>query len=542
MAAGSSINWDAVAATLDGRYNQALNANVSNFVMVKLSGHDNYEIWHAQMMCLLDVYNMRWFLQDHAWYSLRSPEIAKIYHNLLKGWVISSIDQHVLKSIQDSFYPKKSIQDASSLFHKLKCKYGPHTTDHLEGSTSPERLSKTDDRMLMDVLPNDSESTEYMMELLNATMEGSWWKAKAILKNHKDAATKAISKNGDTILHLAVREGKNYFVKQLLNFIKDGSEIKIRNVNGHTALHTAAIADNKQAAELLVNKNNKLLYMSMTDVKVVIPLEIAQIYSYANTFLYLLEVTPYGQELRKSFDSGDDFHSFLINATGRKQYNLALKLLEIPELLASAAEDDKALWTLAINFPPELGFWEALIYPYMIFTREHADLLKEGEQWMKTTAESCSITAALIVTIVFAAAITVPGGSNQEMGIPLFKKKIAFTIFAVCDALSLFTAATALLVFLSILTTRFAEKDFLVSLPRRLILGLCALFISTTAMMVAFGAILFLDFCDQRPWMLAPIGLFACMPIFVIVTLQLPLVLDLYQSTYISRFDKKKFH
>nr|GEW91086.1 ankyrin repeat-containing protein [Tanacetum cinerariifolium] len=52
--------------------------------------------------------------------------------------------------------------------------------------------------------------------------------------------------------------------------------------------------------------------------------------------------------------------------------------------------------------------------PEMVFTREHESLVKDGEKWMKATAESCSITAALIVTIVFAAAITVPGGSNQE--------------------------------------------------------------------------------------------------------------------------------
>ena len=64
----------------------------------------------------------------------------------------------------------------------------------------------------------------------------------------------------------------------------------------------------------------------------------------------------------------------------------------------------------------------------MVFTREHADLLKEGEQWIKTTAESCSITAALITTIVFAGAITVPGGSNQETCIPLFKKEIAIIL------------------------------------------------------------------------------------------------------------------
>ncbi|KAJ0800091.1 putative ankyrin repeat-containing domain, PGG domain, ankyrin repeat-containing domain superfamily [Helianthus annuus] len=178
--------------------------------------------------------------------------------------------------------------------------------------------------------------------------------------------------------------------------------------------------------------------------------------------------------------------------------------------------------------------------PAMVFKKEHLDLMKEGEIWMKTTAESCSITAALIVTVVFAAAITVPGG-NQESGLPLFKEKTSFTIFAVFNAFSLFTSATALLLFLSILTARFSEKDFLVSLPRRLIFGLMALFISTTAMMVAFGAILFLVFCDKRPWMLAPICAFACLPISVIVTIKVPLLVDLIQSTYSPIFGKHHY-
>ncbi|KAI3701572.1 hypothetical protein L6452_26754 [Arctium lappa] len=170
--------------------------------------------------------------------------------------------------------------------------------------------------------------------------------------------------------------------------------------------------------------------------------------------------------------------------------------------------------------------------PEMVFTREHKVLMKEGENWMKTTAESCSITAALITTIVFAAAITVPGGNDQQTGIPLFRNDIGFTIFAVSDAISLFSSSTALLVFLSILTARFSEQDFLVSLPRRLIIGLCTLFLSTIAMIVAFSAVLFLVFCDERAWMLAPIGGLACFPIAVIVTLQFPLVVDLIRSTY----------
>ncbi|GJZ92102.1 ankyrin repeat-containing domain, PGG domain protein [Tanacetum coccineum] len=137
--------------------------------------------------------------------------------------------------------------------------------------------------------------------------------------------------------------------------------------------------------------------------------------------------------------------------------------------------------------------------PEMVFTREHKGLVNEGENWIKKTAESYTITAALIVTIVFAAAITVPGGNNQESGIPVFTNNIAFTVFAISDAISLFTAVTSLLMFLSILTERFAEQDFLIRIPRKLIIGLIMLFLSTTTMVIAFGATLLLEISLPHP-------------------------------------------
>ncbi|XP_076923577.1 ankyrin repeat-containing protein NPR4-like [Bidens hawaiensis] len=173
----------------------------------------------------------------------------------------------------------------------------------------------------------------------------------------------------------------------------------------------------------------------------------------------------------------------------------------------------------------------------MLFTKEHKKLVKEGEDWMKKVADSCSITAALITTIVFAAAITVPGGS-KDTGVPVFLKDIVFTIFAIADAISLFTSATSLLVFLSILTARCSEEDFLLSLPRRLIVGLCTLLISTATMMVAFIATLFLVFCNHKKWMLAPICGLAFPPVAIFFIIQIPLIMDLFRSTYVSRFGK----
>ncbi|KAL7604627.1 hypothetical protein Lser_V15G19366 [Lactuca serriola] len=179
--------------------------------------------------------------------------------------------------------------------------------------------------------------------------------------------------------------------------------------------------------------------------------------------------------------------------------------------------------------------------PQMVFTREHKDLVIEGEKWMKSTAESYTITAALIITIVFAAAITVPGGNDQNKGIPIFTNRTAFIVFAISDAISLFAAVTSLLMFLSILTARFAEHDFLFKLPTKLIIGLATLFISTTAMIVAFAATLYLVFGQSNLRILIPIVVLTCLPITSFVTLQFPLVIELTNATYgRSIFGKQK--
>ncbi|GKV48115.1 hypothetical protein SLEP1_g54949 [Rubroshorea leprosula] len=126
--------------------------------------------------------------------------------------------------------------------------------------------------------------------------------------------------------------------------------------------------------------------------------------------------------------------------------------------------------------------------PQQVFSRDHKQLKKEGEEWMKQTAQSCTVVCAFIVTIMFAAAFTVPGGSNQDSGIPIFLHRRLFMVFILSDAISLFSASTSVLMFLGILTSRYAEEDFLRSLPTKLIIGLCTLFISIATMMIAFSA------------------------------------------------------
>jgi O-antigen ligase len=166
-----------------------------------------------------------------------------------------------------------------------------------------------------------------------------------------------------------------------------------------------------------------------------------------------------------------------------------------------------------------------------LFTSGHKDLVEKGEQWMKEAATSCTVVGALIITIMFTVAFTVPGGNVQETGYPVFKDKESFTVFIVADAISLFSSSTSVLMFLGILTSRYAEKDFLKSLPKKLIIGLSMLFFSIATMMVTFCAALII-MLDGRLKIIIPIVLLATIPVTFFMLLQFPLLVEIFVSTY----------
>ncbi|KAI5570252.1 hypothetical protein BDE02_11G015200 [Populus trichocarpa] len=105
-----------------------------------------------------------------------------------------------------------------------------------------------------------------------------------------------------------------------------------------------------------------------------------------------------------------------------------------------------------------------------LFEESHKDQLTNAQKWIKETTQSCSTVAALVATVVFAAAYTVPGGSDKN-GKPNFINSPYFLVFTVSDVLSLASSLTSLVVFLSLLTSPFELQEFHFSLPRKLLVG-----------------------------------------------------------------------
>ncbi|KAJ0718661.1 putative ankyrin repeat-containing domain, PGG domain, ankyrin repeat-containing domain superfamily [Helianthus annuus] len=175
--------------------------------------------------------------------------------------------------------------------------------------------------------------------------------------------------------------------------------------------------------------------------------------------------------------------------------------------------------------------------PYELFSTENQDLVSKGLQWMK----DCMVVTTLIVTVAFAVAFTVPGGYNQEHGLPVLIHQPAFLVFIIADAISLFSSSTSLLVFLSILTSRHDQLDFMYSLPRKLMIGLLTLFISVAAMMLTFSAC-FSVLYKELKWVPILVAAFATIPVIVFAVLQFPLLVDMFRSMYDSHyiFEPKK--
>ncbi|KAG6624382.1 hypothetical protein CIPAW_16G023200 [Carya illinoinensis] len=187
--------------------------------------------------------------------------------------------------------------------------------------------------------------------------------------------------------------------------------------------------------------------------------------------------------------------------------------------------------------------------PRDIFVRTHEELKKNGEKWMRNTANSCMLVATLITTVVFPAAFTVPGGNRDKVGIPIFLEANWFTVFIVSDAIAMLFSSSSILVFLSIHTSRYTEKNFLKSLPHRLALGHAMLFISITSMLIAFTAACFLIFKSKPSVPISIVVAAPGIPICLFGILHYGLWLDIFHSSalllgsnsFLSRSNKRLF-
>ncbi|KAG6639066.1 hypothetical protein CIPAW_10G075100 [Carya illinoinensis] len=178
------------------------------------------------------------------------------------------------------------------------------------------------------------------------------------------------------------------------------------------------------------------------------------------------------------------------------------------------------------------------------FREQHAPLLKEAKTWLKDTTGSCSTVAVLVAGVVFAAAYSVPGGTNAS-GVPRMLHSPIFMAFTITDIIALASSLTSVVMFLTITSSPLEQDYFLEDIPQKLMIGFSFLFFSTILSMISFSSslLIILRFDQMRSWTLTGTYAVTLLPVCLFGFFQLPLFTWFTRRTlhYLHKRITKKF-
>ncbi|KHN24822.1 hypothetical protein glysoja_044100, partial [Glycine soja] len=397
---------------------------------------------------------------------------------------------------------------------------------------------------------------ELCVPLHKLALEGNWQAAKVILGKDGRLKQAAIADGWATLLHVAVGANHAPFVKELLQELDNGQYISLQDYRGNTAFCFAVASGNMEIVQLLKVRDPHL--PTKRGGSDYIPIQFAAMQGKCDMTRYLYDIS------KEAFQDTDKIMLFF-TCIKTGNYHMALKIAIESEELAYARDDNKetALHLLARNqnpldscchcaemegpsgsplevkkiMPPSFINLKNSddLTAQQLFIKEHEGLRGKGEEWMKRTAEFCMLISTVIATAVFAAAINIPGGIDDDTKKPNYLNKASFQVFAIADAAAFVFSATAILIFLSILISRYAVYDFHKSLPLKLIFGLITLFISIACMMVAFGSSFFITYYYGLKVLPDSIAVLSCLPLLLYIVLQFSLWSDIIYLTFYCR-------
>lgn len=122
-------------------------------------------------------------------------------------------------------------------------------------------LSSSCSKRTMEFTIEDADLHTIKKNLFNYAMQGKWNEVVNIWRQHPRAHKAEIVVSGDTALHVAVSEGKESIVEELVELIRETEldALEMRNEQGNTPLHLAASMGNVPICKCLAGKHPKLV-------------------------------------------------------------------------------------------------------------------------------------------------------------------------------------------------------------------------------------------------------------------------------------------
>ncbi|KAG7949101.1 hypothetical protein I3843_13G043800 [Carya illinoinensis] len=476
----------------------------------------------------------------------------------------------------------------AATLHAIQISCGMNILPEIKGISSAkilwDKLAKADN------MNRTAGFSEYA-ELYEAVRKGDWDVASVFITQHPDSVRAKITHLGQTALHVAIIARSDEIAKPLVEEKMSKEDLEIRDNEGLTALAVAIICGfDLLTVDLMIRKNPDLLTVGNNRGGLDIPIVLALRHGQKELARFLFDVTPYEELTPEKGPHGATVgeqrellywvrdgkgRNVLMSAVQHRHAeifgmiyglretkarllssrdNVGNNILHVAGTLTEVSPLDH-ITGAALKMQSEVQWFKGVenlcnplyrneknyagLTPKQVFMQSHKKLIEEGERWMRETASSCTVVGTLIMTIMFAAAFTIPGGNNQDTGLPIFLNRKLFDIFIIADSLSLFSSSVSVLMFLGILTSRYEAEYFLNSLPTKMIIGLFTLFFSIGTMMIAFSSAILIMYCGES-WIVIPLIVLASVPISLYVFMHFGLLVDMIVSTYgAGTFDRK---
>ncbi|XP_075085299.1 uncharacterized protein LOC142168656 [Nicotiana tabacum] len=141
-----------------------------------------------------------------------------------------------------------------------------------------------------------------------------------------------------------------------------------------------------------------------------------------------------------------------------------------------------------------------------IFEKNHLPVRKEAETSIRELSNSMLVLSTLLCTINFAAIFTVPGGFDENTGLPILLDKVQQELWMLMFYLgaALFSSVFTMGTLLSFLLCKFYSNDFYISLPTKIIIAIISVFYATAFTILACLQALNLEniFLNKDVWWL----------------------------------------
>ncbi|KAM1169284.1 hypothetical protein ACFX19_031625 [Malus domestica] len=216
--------------------------------------------------------------------------------------------------------------------------------------------------------------------LFRIAMQSKWEEVVRTYKLNKNAHGAKITKSGDTALHIAVSDGQEKSVKELVKLITV-EELEIKNERGNTPLHVAAWMGNETMCLCIANDYPYLVGAQNVDKET--PLFLAAVYGKKDAFLLMHYIcTPIGHPKHYNYCRRNDGDTILHCAIAGDYFDLAFQIIHLYEDLVNSvnAQGFSPLHLLATKASAfksgsHLGRFQKIIY-YCIYVDE-----LKAERW-----------------------------------------------------------------------------------------------------------------------------------------------------------------